>query len=68
MEGVKSIEYIRKELIFVLSEGDKANGTTEVGAKKRWVGTGEGKLAKFVAVLSKYIQQIIPLTGSKLGF
>ena len=62
MEGVKSIEYIRKELIFVLSEGDKADGIAKLGAKKRWVGTGEGELARFVAVLLKCIQQIIPLT------
>ena len=48
-------------------KGDKADGITEVGAKKRWVGTGEGELAKFVAVLLKCIQQIIPLTGSKLA-
>ena len=67
MEGVKSIEYIRKELIFVLSEGDKANGTTRVETKKRWVGTGEGELAKFVAVLLKSIQQIIPLNRKQIG-
>ena len=32
-------------------KGDKADGTTELGVEERWVGIGEGELAKFVAVL-----------------